>query len=87
MAKVTVSTTGLGRRSYGDVSPPQECHKVEDIEYVRYVAGSDDRNVAILTLDVPQALGLAYDLLYQAVDAGALVGWNVQHPEREDAVA
>ena len=82
MAKVTVSTSGVGRRSYGDESPPQECHKVEDIEYVRYCGDfATDRNIAILTLDADQALGLAYDLLYQAVDAGKITGWNVQHAD------
>jgi len=81
MAAITVSTTGLGKRSYRDESPTPDCHKVEDIEYIRYTAGSDDRNLAVLTLDPHQALGLAYDLLYQAVDAGVITGWNVQHPD------
>ncbi len=86
MATLTVSTTGLGVRKYLQREAP-ECHKVEDISYSRYVAGDDDRNVAVLTLDVNQAAGIAYDLLYQMVDAGLISGWNVQVPERDDVVA
>jgi len=80
MATLTVSTTGLGKRSYRNETPTPDCHKVEDIEYVRYVAGDDDRNLAVLTLDVDQALSVAYDLLYQAVDAGRIEGFAIQHP-------
>ena len=76
MATLSVSTNGVARGV--------ECHKVEDISHTR-VFHPADVNEAVLTLDPQQALGIAYDLLYQAVDAGILAGWNVQFPERDDA--
>jgi len=81
MATLTVSTNGVGRREYGSDALPPDCHTVEDIEYVRYTAGGPlDRNLAVLKLDVEQALAVAYDLLYQAVDAGKIEGFSIQHP-------
>lgn len=83
MATLTVSTNGLGRRPYSapaDESTTPECHTAERIEYTRYCAGQHDRNLAVLSLDVDQALSIAYDLLYQAVDAGRIEGFSVQHP-------
>ena len=81
MATLTVSTNGMGKRALaGTDETTPECHKVEDIEHIRYAAGAFDRNLAVLTLDVEQALSVAYDLLYQAVDAGAIEGFSVQHP-------
>ena len=82
MATLTVSTNGMGKRALaGTDETTPECHKVEDIEHIRYVAGAFDRNLAVLTLDAHQALGIAYDLLYQAVDAGVITGWHVQHAD------
>ncbi len=79
MATLTVSTRGLGLRPYGGGETP-ECHKVEDIRYSRFTGDfTTDRGVAVLTLEPEQALAVAYDLLYQAVDAGAIDGWSVQH--------
>jgi len=90
MAILTVSTNGRGKRpasSPADESTTPDCHPASDIEHIRYAAGQFDRSLVVLTLTEDQALGIAYDLLYQAVDAGVITGWNVQHREREDAVA
>lgn len=86
MATLTISTTGLGVRPYGGGDVP-DCHKVEDIEYRRYVAGDDDRNLAVVKLTPEDAYAIACDLLYQAVDAGVIAGWMVSFPERSDADA
>jgi hypothetical protein len=72
MATLTISTNGEARG--------KPCHDVTDISHTRVFA--PDVNEAVVTLDTDQALAIAYDLLYQAVDAGVLTGWNVQFPER-----
>ena len=82
MATLTVSTTGEGLRRMSEDHGP-ECHKVEDIEHVRYAGDRTARSVDVLTLTVEQALGIAYDLLYQAVDDGLISGWSVQFHDRE----
>lgn len=79
MATLTVSTTGIAPNAAGY---PSECHAVESIETRRYF--EPNAEIAIVALGVEQALGIAYDLLYQAVDAGAISGWNVSFPERAD---
>ena len=88
MHTLTVSTNGMGKRSYGGDKPTPDCHDVSDIEHIRYAGDfATDRSLAVLTLSTDQALAIAYDLLYQAVDAGVLKGWNVQFPERDDVAA
>ena len=79
MATLTISTDGrLGER---------EVHKVETLSATRAYFGTSlgggtrtTRDAAVIALDIEQALGVAYDLLYQAVDAGAIEGFSVQHP-------
>lgn len=87
MHTLTVSTNGMGKRPYAapaDESTTPSCHDVSDIEHIRYAAGQFDRSLVALTISTDQALAIAYDLLYQAVDAGAISGWNVSFPERDE---
>lgn len=77
MATLTISTTGQDREK-------AECHDVGEIDYSRFYGDCDRRQVVTVGLTIDQALGIAYDLLYQAVDAGVIRGWNVQFPERDD---
>jgi hypothetical protein len=76
--KLTVSTDGVDHRIG---SEPVDCHKVAGIEYVRHYG---DRAAQTVKLDLmgEDALGLAYDLLFQAVDAGLIEAWNVSFPDR-----
>lgn len=60
-------------------------HDVEDIHlYFGHTPKAADVQ-AVVKLDDDQALAIAYDLLYQAVDAGKISGWNVQFPERDES--
>ena len=77
MATLTLSTDGV-RHLIGE--EPTECHKADGVEYVRHYGDRQAQTVK-LALDPHQALGIAYDLLYQAVDAGIITGWNVQHAD------
>ena len=81
MANLTISTDGV-KHLIG--SEPTECHQVAEIEYVRHW-GDRMAQTVMLTLTPGEAFALAADLLYQAVDAGLLSGWNVQFPERADS--
>jgi hypothetical protein len=74
MATLTLSTNGAHRG--------QPVHDVEKAELHRFF-GDVTADIAIVTLSTEQALAVAYDLLYQAVDAGVLTGWNVQFPESD----
>lgn len=76
MATLTISTTGIAPNAAGY---PADCHPVGTIELRRYF--EPNAEVAIIGLDADQALGIAYDLLYQAVDAGKIAGWKVSFPE------
>ena len=77
MAKLTISTDGV---RYAVGTKLTECHDVEDIEHVQHY-GMRVAQTVMLTLSTDQALAIAYDLLYQAVDAGKIKGWGVQFPE------
>lgn len=86
MATLTVSTSGE--------HDGRECHTVETVDHgVRFYGTSlgagkrEKREQVKLVLDDRDAFGIASDLLYQLVDSGFIAGWNVQLPEREDAVA
>ncbi len=72
MATLTISTNGEARG--------KECHEVKDISHTRVF--SPDVNEAVVQLDIEQAASIAYDLLYQMVDAGYIAGWNVQFEQR-----
>lgn len=80
MATLTISTSGWGVRPYGGEAPTPECHRVEDISYSRYVAGDDDRNVAVVQLTPGQAYAIAADLLHQCVREGAIRRLNRKAP-------
>lgn len=74
MVNLTVSTYGA--------TPRGECHAAEDISVSRLYAGGESETIVTLALNAEQALGVAFDLLWQIRDAGLISGWNVQFPER-----
>lgn len=74
MATLTVSSDGT--------SDGREVHTGKVSSRTTW-GGDRPRYSVALTLTPEQALGIAYDLLYQAVDAGVITGWNVQHPEAD----
>src|SRR6186713_2154387 len=79
MVNLTLSEDGIANG--------RDVHKAEQISTTRTYTAASARNEVVLTLDDRDGFGLACDLLYQLVDSGMLAGWNVQLPEREDAVA
>ena len=79
MKRITLSTDGSWQG--------REVQDVKRLDFTRQyfnfeTGEASRRDVVTVDMEPEQALAVAMELMYVAVDAGLISGWNVSFPER-----